>query len=204
MRGKHNLSIVTRNVLFPNVSATPCDSVLSVLVLIEQKKTLPSCSVYGIKNALYVGNLRPHFWCKLSCASVCEFVNDVDRCKLSWSALHVSTWMEMKVWFQWVVESKGSDDGVWHSYWVSRLCPSNVILNARKHIKKLLGLSPRANNTDRATAACRRNDCQLLRIEGATWSAWRIPDGSLRPCSRFSRQRLSGTRSRPTTSQKIW
>jgi hypothetical protein len=23
--------------------------------------------------------------------------------------------------------------------------------------------------------ACRRNDCQLLRIEGATWSAWRIP-----------------------------
>jgi hypothetical protein len=25
------------------------------------------------------------------------------------------------------------------------------------------------------TAACRRSDCQLLRIEGATWSAWRIP-----------------------------
>jgi hypothetical protein len=33
------------------------------------------------------------------------------------------------------------------------------------------GLSPRANYTDRATAACRRSDCQLLRIEGATWSA---------------------------------
>jgi hypothetical protein len=29
--------------------------------------------------------------------------------------------------------------------------------------------------TDRATAACRRSDCQLLRIEGATWSVWRIP-----------------------------
>jgi hypothetical protein len=42
-------------------------------------------------------------------------------------------------------------------------------------IKKLHGLSPRANYTDRATAACRRSDCQLLRIEGATWSAWRIP-----------------------------
>jgi hypothetical protein len=68
---------------------------------------------------------------------------------------------------------------------------------------KLLGLSPRANYTDRATAACRRSDCQLfadrgyhvvsvtdpselpplvgevianfLRIEGITWSAWRIP-----------------------------
>jgi hypothetical protein len=36
---------------------------------------------------------------------------------------------------------------------------------------KLHGLSPRANYTDRATAACRRSDCQLLRIEGATWSA---------------------------------
>jgi hypothetical protein len=40
---------------------------------------------------------------------------------------------------------------------------------------KLHGLSPRVNYTDRATAACRRSDCQLLRIKGATWSAWRIP-----------------------------
>jgi hypothetical protein len=40
---------------------------------------------------------------------------------------------------------------------------------------KLHGLSPRANYTDRATAACRRSDCQLLRIKGTTWSAWRIP-----------------------------
>jgi hypothetical protein len=40
--------------------------------------------------------------------------------------------------------------------------------------KKRHGLSPRANYTDRATAACRRSDYQLLRIGGATWSAWRI------------------------------
>jgi hypothetical protein len=40
---------------------------------------------------------------------------------------------------------------------------------------KLHGLSPQANYTDRATAACRRSDCQLVRIEGATWSVWRIP-----------------------------
>jgi hypothetical protein len=40
---------------------------------------------------------------------------------------------------------------------------------------KLRGLSPRAKYTDRATAACRRSYCQLLRIEGATWSAWGIP-----------------------------
>jgi hypothetical protein len=42
----------------------------------------------------------------------------------------------------------------------------NVILSLSLH-----GLSPRANYTDRATAACRRSDCQLLRIEDATWSA---------------------------------
>jgi hypothetical protein len=40
---------------------------------------------------------------------------------------------------------------------------------------KLRDLSPRANYTGGATAACRRSECQLLRIEGATWSAWRIP-----------------------------
>jgi hypothetical protein len=40
---------------------------------------------------------------------------------------------------------------------------------ATKKLKtKLHGLSPRANYTDQATAACRRSDCQLLRIEGAT------------------------------------
>jgi hypothetical protein len=36
---------------------------------------------------------------------------------------------------------------------------------------KLHGLNPRANYTDRATAASRRSDCQLLRIKDATWSA---------------------------------
>jgi hypothetical protein len=33
-------------------------------------------------------------------------------------------------------------------------------------ITKLHGLSPPANYTDRATASCRRSDCQFLRIEG--------------------------------------
>jgi hypothetical protein len=57
----------------------------------------------------------------------------------------------------------------------------------------------------------------VLRIEGATWSAWRIPTVVI--SARFSRpeplfflsssssiilMRLSGPRSRPTTSQKIW
>jgi hypothetical protein len=51
-----------------------------------------------------------------------------------------------------------------------RVDPCNVKLKTKLH-----GLSPRANCTDRATAACRQSYCQLLRIDGATWSAWRIP-----------------------------
>jgi hypothetical protein len=35
--------------------------------------------------------------------------------------------------------------------------------------------SPQVNYTDRATAACRRSWCQLLRIEGVAWSAQQIP-----------------------------
>jgi hypothetical protein len=75
---------------------------------------------------------------------------------------------------------------------------------------KLHGLSPRANYTDRATAACRRSDCQLLWIEGATWSAWQIPKAVfsvfytgaatfLSSSSSVVLTRLSGLRFRPTT-----
>jgi hypothetical protein len=46
------------------------------------------------------------------------------------------------------------------------------IMTSKK--KKLHGPSPRANYTDRATVACRRSGCQLLRIDVVTWSAWRI------------------------------
>jgi hypothetical protein len=51
-----------------------------------------------------------------------------------------------------------------------------IWISTKKKKTKLHGLSPRANYTDRATAACRRSDCQLVRI------------GSLRPYSWFSRQ----------------
>jgi hypothetical protein len=44
-------------------------------------------------------------------------------------------------------------------------------LGAMLRKKKLHGPNSRANYTDRATADCRRSDCQLLRIESATWSA---------------------------------
>jgi hypothetical protein len=45
------------------------------------------------------------------------------------------------------------------------------VVHVVNHLTKLHGLSPRANYTDRVTAACRRSDCQLVRIVGATWSA---------------------------------
>jgi hypothetical protein len=57
-----------------------------------------------------------------------------------------------------------------HAQISSRKMPTlDIILKLKK--TDLHGLSPRANYTDRATAACWRSDCQLLRIEGATWSA---------------------------------
>jgi hypothetical protein len=46
-----------------------------------------------------------------------------------------------------------------------------IPLNHSKLKTKLHGLGPRANYTDLATAAYRRSNCQLLRIEGDTWSA---------------------------------
>jgi hypothetical protein len=45
------------------------------------------------------------------------------------------------------------------------MSPGRMVTN------KLHGLSPRANYTDRATAASRQSGCRLLRIKGATWSA---------------------------------
>jgi hypothetical protein len=78
--------------------------------------------------------------------------------------------------------------------------------------KKLLCLSTLAKYTDRATAACHLSCCQSLRIEGMLWLAQRIPTAAFsvaRPdtlifLSSIVLTRLSGPRSRPTTSQKMW
>jgi hypothetical protein len=75
-------------------------------------------------------------------------------------------------------------------------------------LTKFRGLSPPANYTYRAAASCRLTKCQLLRMEGVGWSSRRvhrpeplhfIPSSSLTVTTR-----LTGPRSRPTTSQKIW
>jgi hypothetical protein len=102
-----------------------------------------------------------------------------------------------------------------HRRIIKRAWPRNVTVDYERSSKlkkktKLHGLSRRANYTDRATPACRRSDCQLLRIEGATWPAWRIPTAVfsvfwtgaaafLSSSSSVVLTRLSGPRSRPTT-----
>jgi hypothetical protein len=45
----------------------------------------------------------------------------------------------------------------------------------RFNFLSLHGLSLRANYTDRVIATCRQSYCQIMRIVGATWSAWEIP-----------------------------
>jgi hypothetical protein len=71
---------------------------------------------------------------------------------------------------------------------------------------KLRGLSQRKNYTDRETAACWRSLCQLLRMEGATWSAWLIPTAVFLDRSRYIFFQVAlqlylrgGSRSRPVT-----
>jgi hypothetical protein len=54
---------------------------------------------------------------------------------------------------------------------VHSLLRGYAVLSIQTKQNKLHGLSPRANYTNRATAASRRSGCQLLRIKGATWSA---------------------------------
>jgi hypothetical protein len=73
-----------------------------------------------------------------------------------------------------VLHAKHTLETSWLGMLACSLRPSRrSILAISKLTKKtkLHGLSPRANYTDRATDACRRSDCQLLRTKGATWSA---------------------------------
>jgi hypothetical protein len=60
---------------------------------------------------------------------------------------------------------------------VGWLSANYTVLYPKRHNSKtkFRGFSPQANYTDRATVACRRSKCQLLRIEGVARSAQRIP-----------------------------
>jgi hypothetical protein len=56
-----------------------------------------------------------------------------------------------------------------------RLCRQHNNNNNNNNNNKLCGRSRQANYTDRVTVACRRSQCQPLRVEGVTQSAQRIP-----------------------------
>jgi hypothetical protein len=73
----------------------------------------------------------------------------------------------------WYIEGNGNNTNVLQVRIHSATECRSIILWRKK--KQLRGLSPRANYTDRATVACWWSYCQLLRIKGATRSAWRIP-----------------------------
>jgi hypothetical protein len=49
---------------------------------------------------------------------------------------------------------------------INSICNKKELSYQFKESIKTPWSDPRANYTDRATAACRRSDCQLLRIEG--------------------------------------
>jgi hypothetical protein len=64
-----------------------------------------------------------------------------------------------------------------HHYSNGLFCPvlHTRLTLPRTKLKKKLNSMVWVREWTIATAACRRSDCQLLRIESATWSAWRIP-----------------------------
>jgi hypothetical protein len=67
-------------------------------------------------------------------------------------------------------------------YFMHFLCSQHVSALIKGHLqviqKKFHGLSPRANYTDRATAACRLSDCQLLlqqdTIQSVLSNRWKL------------------------------
>jgi hypothetical protein len=55
------------------------------------------------------------------------------------------------------------------------MCVVLVVVNGVGHKQtNSVAFSPQANYTYRMAAACRRSQCQLLRVEGVAWSVQRI------------------------------
>jgi hypothetical protein len=77
--------------------------------------------------------------------------------------------------------------GIYCRWMRTRVVQGHTTTTTTTTNNKLYGLSPRANYTDRATTGCRRNDCQLLRTEGVTWSANRLYALANRLCTLVNR-----------------
>jgi hypothetical protein len=122
--------------------------------------------VHTLSGHLMIGRM-----CSLKCYTILRFLRPIKSCNPFPNTLYKPQRRKQKAVS--LVEAS----------WLYRIMIHSVFQNSANWLvkyaetkqNKLHGLSPRANYTDRATAACRRTDCQLLRIEGATWSAWRIP-----------------------------
>jgi hypothetical protein len=108
----------------------------------------------------------------------------IQRLSLPVSKGHIWAWnlpisvLMTEIYFERRSIWKTQWDGKYLDNYISCYTPSSETFRPKflkkKSKQKLHGLSPRANYTDRATAACRRSDCQRFRIKGAIWSAWRI------------------------------
>jgi hypothetical protein len=108
-------------------------------------------------------------------------------CSVHWALRHDGVWMSGGTAppFSWS-KNKSTKKTAWSGQLGEPVCylvhgcyfASWLLLGTKTKTKtetKLHGLSTQANYTDRATAACRGSECQLLQIEVATWSTWRIP-----------------------------
>jgi hypothetical protein len=103
------------------------------------------------------GSLHLHFLrvCHDVLLTRCKQCLSVGRLNCCWSG------QRRKSWFR-----------VPRDYGLHFTVPTLRLVKAvHTYITYIHDLSPRANYTDRATAASRRSGCQFLRIKGATWSA---------------------------------
>jgi hypothetical protein len=76
-------------------------------------------------------------------------------------------------WYAWL-NSRTADEFYWTRWSVSRSQWPDLPSEVSYGTVYKLNQTPRANYTDWAAAACLRRYFQILWIEGATWSAWRI------------------------------
>jgi hypothetical protein len=140
-----------------------------------------------------LGGLSSYCTDKLTCLH-CLIANR-ERQKTKPESKHWSDIIKLRYSGLWhrVVFQTNTDDSKKHSSSISRAeyggnmlqCSTETLsVQMERLIKKLRGLSRRANYTDRATAAWRRSECQFF-------CGQRVPrgqrDGSLRSYSRLSR-----------------
>jgi hypothetical protein len=133
----------------------------------------------GVKNAFYIIHARPALPFTLLRTEVAIFLVQTSA---PWTVYVfprnsslMTPWISSFTVTAWNLQTTPFIVLPWRTSVSASALPEWGKMETSGHKKKLHGLSPRVNYTDRATAACRRSDCQLVRIEGAMWLEWRIP-----------------------------